>query len=182
MIQVERLALEGLLLIRPRVFGDERGYFLEPFNARAFAEATDLDVRFVQDNESRSAKNVLRGLHFQRPPHAQGKLVRVVTGAVLDVCLDIREGSATFGQHVKVRLDDRNKEQLYVPPGFAHGFVALEEGTIFSYKCTDYYHPPAERIVKWDDPGLSIDWEVTAPIVSARDQGGLPFVERPWAV
>ncbi|HEY0976213.1 MAG TPA: dTDP-4-dehydrorhamnose 3,5-epimerase [Flavobacteriales bacterium] len=178
---VERTALEGLLLIRPDVFGDERGHFLESFNARKFADATGLDVQFVQDNESRSAANVLRGLHLQRAPHAQGKLVRVVVGSVMDVCVDLRPGSATFGRHVKLRLDDRGKEMLYVPEGFAHGFVSLEDGTIFTYKCTALYHPPAERILKWDDPDLGIDWGVKDPVVSARDRAGKAFKEEPWA-
>lgn len=178
---VERTALEGLLLIRPDVFGDERGHFLESFNARKFAEATGLDVQFVQDNESRSAANVLRGLHLQRAPHAQGKLVRVVVGSVMDVCVDLRPDSPTFGRHVKVPLDDRKKEMLYVPEGFGHGFVSLQDGTIFTYKCTALYHPPAERIVKWDDPDLGIDWGVKDPVVSARDQAGRAFKEEPWA-
>jgi dTDP-4-dehydrorhamnose 3,5-epimerase len=179
-MEVERTPLEGLLLLRPRVFADERGYFFEPFNERTFGSATGLDVRFVQDNESRSAAGVLRGIHLQRPPHAQAKLVRVVVGAVYDVCVDLREDSATFGRHFGARLDDRERSMLYVPEGFGHGFVSLEEGTIFSYKCTDLYHPASECIVKWDDPELAIDWGIADPVVSGRDRQGRPFAERPW--
>ena len=180
MIEIFPTPLPGLLVLKPRLFADERGYFLEPFNQRTFAAATGLDVTFVQDNESRSAKGVLRGLHFQNAPHGQAKLVRVAAGAVIDVCVDLREDSPTFGQHFAYRLDDQERRMLYVPAGMAHGFVALEEGTVFSYKCSTYYHPPAERIIRWNDPDLAIDWGIEQPIVSARDQAGSSFAARPW--
>lgn len=179
-MRVERTPLEGLLTIHPRIFRDPRGYFFEPFNARAFAEATGVDVTFVQDNESRSEKGVLRGLHLQCPPHAQAKLVRVVAGAVHDVCVDIRPDSPTFGKHWAVRLDAEEKTMLYVPPGFAHGFVSLENGTVLSYKCSDYYAPAHERTIQWNDAELGIDWGVQDPVVSDRDRQGLSFAGRAW--
>lgn len=172
--------LPGLVLMKPRVFGDDRGYFFEPFNQRTFREVSGLDVEFVQDNESRSMAGVLRGLHLQRGVHAQAKLVRVAAGAVLDVCVDVREDSPTFGQHYTVRLDDRGHLVLYVPAGMAHGFVALEDGTVFNYKCSSYYHPPAECIIRWDDPELGIDWGIERPLVSDRDRAGRPFADKPW--
>lgn len=172
--------LAGLMLMRPRVFGDDRGYFFEPFNQRTFRQVTGLDVDFVQDNESRSDAGTLRGLHLQRGEHAQAKLVRVAAGAVLDVCVDVREDSPTFGRHWSVRLDDREHLILYVPAGMAHGFIALENGTVFNYKCSRYYHPPAECIVRWDDPDLAIDWGVNDPLVSDRDRAGRLFAEKPW--
>lgn len=175
MMEVSTTALEGLLLLQPRIFTDERGRFHETFNQRGFAEATGLEVEFVQDNESRSARHVLRGLHLQVPPFAQGKLVSVVKGAVLDVCVDIRPHSPTVGQHVKVRLDETDRAMLWIPPGFAHGFVALEEDTVFAYKCTAYYHPASERTIRWNDPELAIDWGVKSPLVSAKDADGMPF-------
>jgi len=165
--------LAGLLLLKPRIFSDDRGAFLESFNQREFARTIGEEIRFVQDNESRSRIGVLRGLHFQAAPHAQGKLVHVVHGAVLDVCVDIRKRSPTYGQHFKVLLDGDTKEMLWIPPGFAHGFLALEEGTLFSYKCTEYYHPPAERTLAWNDPMLKIDWGTTTPIMSPKDRQGL---------
>ncbi|MEO8590370.1 MAG: dTDP-4-dehydrorhamnose 3,5-epimerase [Flavobacteriales bacterium] len=173
--------IEGLVLLHPRIFTDERGRFLETFNERRFTEVTGLDVRFVQDNESRSNAGVLRGLHFQLSPHAQGKLVHTVRGAVLDVCVDIRKDSPTFGQHFKVRLDAGSKVMLWIPPGFAHGFVALENDTVFVYKCTDYYDQPSERTILWDDPDLAIDWGVTDPVISEKDRRGFRF-EANWAV
>lgn len=135
----------------------------------------DVDVDFVQDNESTSAKGVLRGLHFQREPHAQGKLVRVIRGAVLDVCVDIRPNSTTYGEHFKLQLNGTTKEMLWIPAGFAHGFVALEDDTIFAYKCTAYYHPSSERTLIWNDRRLGIDWGVVDPIISSKDKEGLTF-------
>ncbi|HEX2618216.1 MAG TPA: dTDP-4-dehydrorhamnose 3,5-epimerase [Flavobacteriales bacterium] len=179
-MRVERTPLEGLLVLHPRIFRDDRGYFFEPFNVRAFTEATGVQVIFVQDNESRSEAGVLRGLHLQCAPHAQAKLVRVVAGAVLDVCVDIRPDSPTFGKHFSVRLDAEAKNMLYVPTGFAHGFRALENGTILSYKCSDYYAPAHERTIQWNDPDLGIDWGVQDPIMSDRDQQGLSFASRAW--
>ena len=167
--------LSGLLLLRPRIFGDERGHFLETFNQRAFSALVGEEIEFVQDNESVSAKDVLRGLHLQAAPHQQGKLVHVVSGAVLDVCLDIRPNSPTYGQHYKVRLDGITKELLWIPPGFAHGFVALEDRTIFAYKCTAYYQPSAERTILWNDPELKIDWGVYRPLISPKDLIGGTF-------
>ena len=162
-----------VLILEPRVFGDERGFFYESFNARSFAEATGLKREFVQDNHSRSARGVLRGLHYQLQ-QAQGKLVRVGCGEVLDVAADIRRSSPTFGQWVGVRLSAENKRQLWVPEGFAHGFVVLSEYAEFLYKTTDYYAPAHERCIRWDDPQLAIDWEFEgSPQLSTKDQAGL---------
>ena len=175
MWDVQRTALYGLLLLTPRIFSDPRGHFLETFNIVAFKEATGLEVDFVQDNESLSKKNVLRGLHFQAEPHAQGKLVRVVQGAVLDVAVDIRKNSTTYGQHVNIRLDSMSKRMFWIPPGFAHGFVALENNTVFAYKCSAQYNKAAERTIQWNDTDLAIDWDVTDPIISEKDAVGTPF-------
>ncbi|SCW96704.1 MULTISPECIES: dTDP-4-dehydrorhamnose 3,5-epimerase [unclassified Pseudomonas] len=164
--------LPDILIIEPKVFGDDRGFFYESFNARAFAEATGCTLPFVQDNHSRSTRGVLRGLHYQIE-QTQGKLVRVTAGEVLDIAVDIRRGSPTFGQWASVRLSAQNHRQLWVPPGFAHGFVVLSESADFLYKTTDYYSPSAERCIRWDDPQLAIDWELEgAPILSAKDQNG----------
>ncbi len=176
-MEIERTPLEGLLVLRPKVFRDARGWFLESFSTRAFKEATGLEPRFVQDNESRSQSGVLRGLHYQAAPHAQGKLVRVISGAVLDVCVDIRPTSPTFGEHYKLELTGEEKNMLWIPEGFAHGFRTLEDGTIFSYKCTDFYHPPSERTVLWNDPALGIDWGITDPVLSAKDLAGIPLAQ-----
>lgn len=164
--------LPEVLIIEPKVFGDDRGFFYESFNARAFAEATSCTLPFVQDNHSRSARGVLRGLHYQIE-QSQGKLVRVTAGEVLDIAVDIRRSSPSFGQWASVRLSAQNHRQLWVPPGFAHGFVVLSESADFLYKTTDYYAPAAERCIRWDDPQLAIDWELdSAPILSAKDQNG----------
>ncbi len=167
---VQETHIADLLVIKPAVFEDSRGYFMESYNASLFKEATKLDVEFVQDNESKSNKGVLRGMHFQKPPHAQGKLVRVVKGSVLDVALDIRKGSETFGQHYALVLSEENKTQFYVPPGFAHGFVVLEDDTIFSYKCTDFYNKESEVSLRWNDPAINIDWGIKDPILSDKDK------------
>ncbi|WP_350649242.1 dTDP-4-dehydrorhamnose 3,5-epimerase [Pseudomonas sp. HY13-MNA-CIBAN-0226] len=165
--------LPGVLIIEPKVFGDERGFFYESFNARAFEEATGLDTRFVQDNHSRSQKGVLRGLHYQLE-NTQGKLVRVTAGEVLDVAVDIRRCSPHFGKWVAVRLSAENHRQLWVPQGFAHGFLVLSESAEFLYKTTDYYTPSAERSIRWDDPDLAIDWQLDgAPQLSAKDQAAM---------
>lgn len=162
--------LPGVLIIEPKVFGDERGFFYESFNARAFEEATGLDTRFVQDNHSRSQKGVLRGLHYQLE-NTQGKLVRVTAGEVLDVAVDIRRTSPHFGKWVAVRLSAENHRQIWVPEGFAHGFVVLSDYAECLYKTTDYYTPAAERSIRWDDPDLAIDWQLDeAPQLSAKDQ------------
>jgi dTDP-4-dehydrorhamnose 3,5-epimerase len=164
--------LPDVLIIEPKVFGDDRGFFYESFNARAFAEATGCDLQFVQDNHSRSTKGVLRGLHYQIE-QAQGKLVRVIAGEVLDVAVDIRRSSPTFGQWESVRLSAQNQRQLWIPPGFAHGFMVLSESADFLYKTTDYYAPAAERCIRWDDPDLAIDWELEGtPTLSSKDQNG----------
>lgn len=175
MMEVIHTPLEGLLILRPRIFQDERGHFLETFSRARFEEATGSRHEFVQDNESVSSAHVLRGLHFQEHPHAQGKLVHVVQGAVLDVCVDIRPNSPTFGQHFKVMLDARTKDLLWIPPGFAHGFVAQQDHTVFAYKCTAYYSPAAERTLLWNDPDLAIDWATNNPLVSPKDAAGMTF-------
>ncbi|MDH4584221.1 dTDP-4-dehydrorhamnose 3,5-epimerase [Pseudomonas sp. BN415] len=168
-------ALQDVLILEPRVFGDERGFFFESFNARTFAEATGVEREFVQDNHSRSQRGVLRGLHYQLQ-QAQGKLVRVVEGEVFDVAVDIRRSSPTFGRWVGVHLSAENKRQLWVPEGFAHGFVVLSEYAEFLYKTTDYYAPEHERCIRWDDPDLVIDWPLAeAPQLSAKDKAGVNF-------
>ena len=161
--------LPGVKLIEPRVFGDDRGFFMETWNARAFADA-GLDLAFVQDNHSRSARHVLRGLHYQIV-NPQGKLVRVTDGAVFDVAVDVRRSSAHFGRWVGYELSAANKRMLWVPPGFAHGFVVLSESADFLYKCTALYDPPAERAIRWDDPAIGIDWGLdgAAPLQSGKD-------------
>ena len=168
--------LPGCVVIEPQVFGDARGFFLESWNARTFRELTGLDVDFVQDNHSRSARGVLRGLHYQLQ-QPQGKLVRVVRGAVFDVAVDIRRSSPTFGQWVGEVLSDENHRQLWVPPGFAHGFLVLSDSAEFLYKTTDYYAPQHERCIAWNDPQLSIAWPDIgmAPLLSAKDQQGQPL-------
>lgn len=164
-------AFPDVLLLEPRLFGDERGFFMESFNQRAFDAAVGRHVEFVQDNHSRSVQGVLRGLHHQVAPHAQGKLVRVVIGAVFDVVVDIREDSPTRGRWDGAELSAENRRQLWVPPGFAHGFLVLSEVAEVLYKTTDYYTPQAERSIRWDDPALAIDWPLAGrtPILSARD-------------
>ena len=171
--------IEGVYIIEPRLFKDERGYFFEAFSERAFAELTGIETRFVQDNESRSARGVVRGLHFQLPPHAQSKLVRVVRGTILDVAVDIRRGSPTFGRHVAVELSEHNHRQLFIPRGFAHGFSVLEGDAIVEYKCDNYYAPESEGAIRWDDPTLAIDWQLAdnEAIVSAKDIANPMFEE-----
>ncbi len=174
-MKATRTAIPDVMVIEPKVFGDARGFFFESFNQKAFNEATGLDLNFVQDNHSRSAKGVLRGLHYQLSPNAQGKLVRVVRGAVFDVAVDIRQGSPTFGQWVGVELSEDNNRQLWIPPGFAHGFLTLSESADFLYKTTNYYAPSHERCIAWNDQAIGIQWpEVgTAPMLSAKDAQGL---------
>lgn len=170
-------AIPDVLILQPQVFGDARGFFYESFNARDFAEATGLDVSFVQDNHSKSAKGVLRGLHYQIQ-HAQGKLVRVVQGEVFDVAVDLRKRSATFGQWVGVHLSAENHRQLWVPPGFAHGFVVLSESAEFLYKTTDYWYPEHERSLLWNDPAVGIDWPMDGqPLLAAKDAAGKPLAQ-----
>ena len=175
-MKATRLAIPEVVLIEPKVFGDARGFFFESFNQKAFNDATGTNHQFVQDNHSRSAKGVLRGLHYQIQ-QPQGKLVRVVRGAVIDVAVDIRKSSPTFGQWVAEELSEDNHRQLWVPPGFAHGFVVLSEMAEFLYKTTDYYAPAFERCIAWDDPTLAIDWKLAGrqPLLSAKDAQGLPL-------
>ena len=166
--------IDGLALIKPPVFKDDRGVFFESFNHNKFSGLFP-QTNFVQDNLSISHKNVLRGLHFQLPPFDQGKLVQVLKGSVLDVAVDLRRKSSTFGKHFQVVLTDINRLQFWIPPGFAHGFLSLEENTIFSYKCTNNYSPEHEETICWNDKDLGINWGETAVIVSAKDQQGTPF-------
>ena len=170
-MKITTTAIEGVLILEPKVFGDERGFFFESFNQRAFNEAVGQAVDFVQDNHSRSARGVLRGLHFQRAPHAQGKLVRVTQGRVFDVAVDIRPDSATHGRWVGVELSGVNHRQLWIPPGLAHGFLVTSDSADFLYKTTDYYRPDSEGSVRWDDPDLAIAWplEGLTPALSAKD-------------
>ena len=169
--------IADVLIIEPKVFGDERGFFFESFNQRRFNELTGTNLQFVQDNHSRSAKNVLRGLHYQIQ-QPQGKLVRVVQGSVYDVAVDIRRSSATFGQHVGVELSAENKRKLWVPPGFAHGFVVLSDTAEFLYKTTDYWAPEFERSIAWNDPAINIQWPIQGePSLSAKDQQGKSLKE-----
>jgi len=175
-MKATRLAIPDVVLIEPKVFGDDRGFFFESFNQRQFEEAIGRQVKFVQDNHSRSAKGVLRGLHYQTQ-HTQGKLVRVVQGEVFDVAVDIRKGSSTFGKWVGARLSAENKHQLWVPEGFAHGFVVLSESAEFLYKTTDYYAPAYDRCILWNDPDLGIDWPIDfPPILSVKDESGVPLL------
>ena len=168
-------AIPDVVIVEPRVFGDERGFFMESWNRRAFADA-GIDAEFVQDNHSRSRRGVLRGLHYQ-VRHVQGKLVRVVAGEVYDVAVDLRKSSPTFGRTVGVRLSESDKRMLWIPPGFAHGFLVLSEVADFLYKATDYYAPEHERSLKWDDPALAIDWPLAGivPVVSAKDEAAPPL-------
>ena len=159
-MNVVKTDIEGVLIIEPRLFGDSRGYFFESFNKRDFSSLTGFDIAFVQDNESMSHYGVLRGLHFQKPPYSQSKLVRVVKGKALDVAVDIRKGSPTFGRYVAVELSEENHRQLFMSKGFAHGFSVLSEQVIFQYKCDAYYAPESEGAIAWDDPDLNIDWKL----------------------
>lgn len=176
-MKVTATALPEVLLIEPTVHGDERGFFMESWNRATFAQATGLDPGFVQDNHSRSARGILRGLHYQLPPHAQGKLVRVTQGAVFDVAVDIRRSSPGFGRWVGVELSGANHRQLWIPPGFAHGFLVLSDTADFLYKTTAFYAPQSDRAIRWDDPTLAIAWPSTgvAPAVGARDQAAASF-------
>ncbi len=169
-MKVTKTDIADVLIIEPKVFEDERGFFFESFNARAFKEATGKDVRFVQDNHSYSKRGVLRGLHYQLPPKTQGKLVRVVQGEIFDVAVDIRKSSMTFGKWVGEVLSANNKRQMWIPEGFAHGFVTLSETAELLYKTTDYYSPEDERCIRWDDPDIGIDWKINqVPCLSKKD-------------
>ncbi|MGD1848598.1 MAG: dTDP-4-dehydrorhamnose 3,5-epimerase [Salibacteraceae bacterium] len=175
-MQVQNTPLEGLKVIHPRVFNDPRGYFYESYNQETF-RAAGLDLYFVQDNQSLSQRGVLRGLHLQNPPFAQGKLVRVIAGSVLDVVVDVRRASSTYGQSYTHELNGDNKTMLWIPPGFAHGFLTLENDTVFSYKCTAVYNKESERGIRWNDPALKIDWGIADPLVSDKDLELPPFAD-----
>jgi len=174
-MKVEKTSIEGVLVFTPTVFGDERGYFFESFNQKDFEQAIGERVTFVQDNQSMSQKGVLRGLHFQNPPYAQGKLVRVLSGSVLDVAVDIRKKSPTYGKHFSIELSPKEQKMVWLPAGIAHGFVALEDDTAFFYKCSNYYNKESEGSVLWNDKDLNIDWKIKNPILSEKDKNAIPF-------
>lgn len=177
-MRYERLAIPDVVLFEPKAFADDRGLFFESFSQRVFDTVTGGGVTFVQDNHSVSRKNVIRGLHYQLTPHAQGKLVRVVRGAVFDVAVDLRKGSRTFGQWVGEHLSAENRRQLWLPEGFGHGFAALEDETEFLYKTTDFYDQASERSIRWDDPDIGVVWPVDGePVVSVKDRGAKSFHE-----
>lgn len=177
-MEVEPTSLPDVLLIKPRVFADERGFFLESYRRERYREL-GITGDFVQDNHSRSARGTLRGMHYQLN-HPQGKLVQVTRGEVFDVAVDLRKNSPTFGRWTGVILSDENHHQLYVPPGFAHGFCVLSETADFVYKCTEIYHPQDEHVLLWNDPAVGIEWPLAAPLLSAKDQQGKPLVEVPY--
>lgn len=175
-MNVIKTAIPDVIIFEPKVFGDERGFFFESFNQKVFEDAVGREVNFVQDNHSRSAKGVLRGLHYQLPPFAQGKLVRVVQGEVFDVAVDIRKNSPTFGKWVGVNLSAENKRQLWIPEGFAHGFLTISERAEFLYKTTNYYAPESERSIIWNDPNISINWPLDIkPLLSGKDSVAMVF-------
>ncbi len=173
-MEITETFIKGLFVIKPKVFEDARGYFYESYNNSVFEKA-GLNLNFVQDNQSLSQKGVLRGLHFQNAPFAQGKLVRVITGAVFDVAVDIRKNSPTYGKHFGLELTESNKWMMYIPEGFAHGFVTLEDNTIFSYKCTNYYSKASEDCLLWNDSDIGINWNVSQPLLSDKDKEGKKF-------
>lgn len=168
-MEIIKTEIEGLIIIKPKVFEDDRGYFYESYNKERFREA-GIDMEFVQDNQSFSSKGVLRGLHFQNPPYEQGKLVRVITGSVIDIAVDIRKNSHTYGKWVSVELTAENRLMFWIPPGFAHGFVTLEDNTTFFYKCTGLYNKESEGGIIWNDPDLDIDWKIENPSLSEKDK------------
>jgi dTDP-4-dehydrorhamnose 3,5-epimerase len=170
-MEIIETKLKGVLVLKPKVFEDARGYFFESYNRNLFLQA-GLDLDFVQDNQSLSQKGVLRGLHFQNNPHAQGKLVRVITGAVFDVAVDIRKGSPTYGQWFGLELTEKSKWMMYIPEGFAHGFATLEDNTVFSYKCTNFYNKSSEDCILWNDPDIGINWNIEDPLLSEKDLQG----------
>lgn len=180
-MQIIKTFIEGLFIIKPTIFKDQRGYFFESYNKEKIAS---LNVDFVQDNESMSQKNVLRGLHLQKPPYAQDKLVRVTKGAVLDVAVDLRINSSTYGKHFAIKLSAKNKKQLFIPKGFAHGFLTLKNETVFNYKCSNYYNAKSEITLNCFDKHLNIDWKINDVILSERDQNALNFstFESPFSV
>ena len=174
-MKIEKTFIKDLLVLIPTVFSDERGYFLENYNKKNLEHILDID--FVQDNESSSQKGVLRGLHFQKPPFSQSKLVRVICGSVLDVVVDLRQDSETYGEYYKHILSAENKQQVFIPEGFAHGFLVLEDDTIFSYKCSKYYNKESEVSLSWNDATINIDWEIKNPIISEKDKNAQAFID-----
>ena len=174
-MKVQKTKIKDLFLIAPKVFKDQRGYFFESFNFQKFKELTNLETEFVQDNQSSSSKGVLRGLHFQKPPHAQAKLVSVIKGAVLDAAVDIRKNSPTYGQFIIKELNEENHLMMYLPEGIAHGFMTLQDDTIFSYKCSNYYNKESEDCLLWNDPNIGIQWPNIEPILSEKDQNAKNF-------
>ncbi|MFH0866012.1 MAG: dTDP-4-dehydrorhamnose 3,5-epimerase [Bacteroidota bacterium] len=175
-MEIKQFEIPGLLVIQPQVFYDSRGYFFESYN-KIKLQALGFDVNFVQDNQSLSTKGTLRGLHYQRPPFEQGKLVSVIQGAALDVVVDIRKKSTFYGKYFSINLSGQNKTMLWIPPGFAHGFLTLEDNTIFIYKCSQIYNKDSEGSVRWDDPYLNIDWNITNPVISEKDNKSPLFNE-----
>lgn len=176
-MNVIQTEFKNLLVLEPNVIRDDRGYFLETFNEAKFRIETGLNITFIQDNESVSSKNVLRGLHFQLPPSSQAKLIRVARGSVLDVVVDLRRSQPTYMQHYKILLSAGNQKQLFVPEGFAHGFLVLEDNTIFSYKCSNYYNRANDRSILWNDEAFGIDWGIEQPLLSEKDQFAMKFVD-----
>jgi len=178
-MRVEKTAIEGVVLLTPRVFEDQRGFFLESWNQKAFDEAIGQSVTFVQDNRSRSARGVLRGLHYQTEPRAQGKLVSVLAGTIYDVAVDLRRNSPTYGEALGIELKAEDHTMIWIPAGFAHGFLVLSEFADVAYKATDFYSPAHERCIRWDDPDLAIDWPLGShpPIVSSKDAVGIAFAD-----
>tara|TARA_B100001093_G_scaffold303379_1_gene289331 strand:- start:3335 stop:3877 length:543 start_codon:yes stop_codon:yes gene_type:complete len=175
-MDVSTTNIEGLLVIQPKIFGDERGYFFESFRDDILNNH-GVYTKFVQDNQSKSNKGILRGLHFQKAPHAQGKIVRVIKGSVLDIAVDIRKNSPTYGHHFAIELNEVNNTIFYIPPGFAHGFLTLEDNTLFSYKCTNYYNLESEGSVLWNSESLNIDWGIEKPILSEKDKKARNFMD-----
>ncbi len=171
---IKETFIKDLLILEPKVFGDHRGYFFESFR-KDLLESNGIRYDFVQDNQSKSKKGILRGLHFQKPPFEQGKLVQVIKGAVLDIAVDIRANSPTYGKHFKIELNEDNKTMFWIPPGFAHGFMTLEDDTIFAYKCTNYYNHESEGAILWNSPQLEIDWGNVSPVLSEKDEHAEPF-------
>ncbi|MGL5260766.1 MAG: dTDP-4-dehydrorhamnose 3,5-epimerase [Bacteroides sp.] len=182
-MKIEETHIKGLYIIEPRIFTDDRGYFFESFNQEEFEQHVG-PIRFVQDNESKSSFGVVRGLHFQEPPYTQAKLLRVVQGRVLDVAVDLRKNSPTYGQHFSIELSADNKKQVFLPKGFAHGFSVLSEKAIFQYKCDEFYHPESENGIAWNDPGLQIDWQIPMKyiILSEKDQKYKSLSETPFCL
>jgi dTDP-4-dehydrorhamnose 3,5-epimerase len=172
-LKILNTKIDGVFLIKPQIIKDKRGYFFESFNQKKMNEK--IKVNFVQDNQSLSSKNILRGLHFQKPPFAQSKLVSVIQGSVLDVVVDIRNGSKTYGEYILEELNDTNHHQLFIPKGMAHGFLTLKDRTIFSYKCSDFYHKDSEDAIVWDDPDIGIKWPNISPILSEKDKNAKKF-------